>query len=246
MLRIFLILLMFFLPLFSYAEDFSSVKIDLPPNVSNNAVQKEQKASFFSKLFNKKSSAQKFVPTDELKGYQGKLPNIESEFQYKNKKTSTVKDKGKNAEEYSPEEFEPSNTDDPLFLDVILNKGKPSKYIEDMVKVMKFLESFRLVILTHESLQKFNANVNMLDLYTKRIEKLYANAPEGMSPSYWGLIDLNYKAKVLGNLKFDANYYSKFSPTEGTAYDPSNLKKEDEKLLLDLDKTIFEIRQLNN
>ena len=84
-----------------------------------------------------------------------------------------------------------------------------------------------------------------MDLHARRIEKLYKDTPDGMSPSYWQLLDLSYKAKVLGNLKFDANYYSKFSPVMGTKYDPENILKEDMKLLSDLDKTIFTIRQLN-
>ena len=179
-------------------------------------------------------------------GYYGKIPSIKSEFGYKGKSSTPLKDDNVNAEELAPEEFQKSKIEDPLFLDVIINKEKPSKYVSDMIRVMKFLETFRTIVERHEDIQKFNANVNLLDLHARRIEKLYADTPDGMSSSYYLLLDLAYKAKVLGNLKFDANYYSKFSPVKGTEYDPENILNEDNKFLLDLDKTVFAIRQLNN
>ncbi len=199
---------------------------------------------FFKKLFNRNKKQQPQFDTVQS-GYFGTIPNIKSEYQYKKPKTTNVKNNGKTADEYFPEEFQESKVNDPLFLDVILKKEKPSNYVVDMMRIMKFLESFRVVIENHENIQKFNANVNLLDLHARRIEKLYKDKPEGMSPSYWLLLDLSYKAKVLGNLKFDANYYSKFSPVMGTKYDPENILKEDMKLLAELDKTIFAIRQLN-
>ncbi len=200
---------------------------------------------FFNKLFKRKKKTEPVFDSAQS-GYSGNLPNVKSEFDYKRSKTSSVEDKDKKAEEYYPEEFQKSKIDDPLFLDVILKKENQSNYVVDMLRVMKFLESFRAVIENHDTVQKFNANVNLLDLHARRIEKLYKDKPEGMSPSYWMLIDLSYKAKVLGNLKFDANYYSKFSPVLGTKYDPVNIMTEENKLLVDLDKTVFAIRQLNN
>lgn len=214
----------------------------------SSAVNDEEESGvkgFFNKLFKRKKKQEPVFDSDEA-GYRGTLPDIKSEFKYKTPKSQDAVDKDKKAEEYYPEEFQKSKIDDPLFLDVILKKENPSNYVVDMLRVMKFLESFRSVIETHDTIQKFNANVNMLDLHTRRIEKLYKDKPEGMSPSYWLLVDLSYKAKVLGNLKFDANYYSKFSPVLGTKYDPVNIINEDNKLLIELDKTVFAIRQLNN
>ena len=264
-LLLFVLLLLFSLP--SYSED-NSFRLDAPPNVSyksdalikkgvSSETAKTSAASykkpkqenaivrFFKKLFNREDKIKAQFDSD-TKGYTGTLPNLNSEFQYKRPKTSKGDDTRQSAEEFFPEEFKESQINDPLFLDVILNKEKPSPYVNDMIRVMKFLETFRTVIVNHEPVQKFNANVNVLDLHAKRIEKLYADKPEGMSPSYWLLLDLTYKAKVLGNLKFDANYYSKFSPVTGTAYDPVNIISEGNKLLQDLDKTVFAIRQLNN
>lgn len=226
----------------------SEISIPAPPQVAQKtSVQKEEGGikGFFNKLF-KRNQKQKAQFDTVGGGYRGNLPNVQSEFGYKTPKSSNVDDNKKKAEELLPEEFQKSKIDDPLFLDVILNKQNPSQYIADMLRVMKFLEGFRVVIQNHEDVQKFNANVNILDLHARRIEKLYKDKPEGMSPSYWLLIDLAYKAKVLGNLKFDANYYSKFSPIAGTRYDPANILSEDEKLLIELDKTVFAIRQLNN
>ena len=267
--RNFLIVLAFLVILVNAAQAAdNSFVLDTPPNVSykaENLIKKGYSSelaknssttyetpkkenpivSFFKKLFKREDKIKAQFDSD-TRGYTGTLPNLNSEFQYKRPKTTSGNDQRQSAEEFFPEEFKQSELEDPLFLDVILNKEKPSPYVGDMLRVMKFLETFRQVIVSHQPVQKFNANVNVLDLHTKRIEKLYANKPEGMSPSYWLLLDLTYKAKVLGNLKFDANYYSKFSPVTGTKYDPVNLIEEDNKLLQDLDKTVFAIIQLNN
>lgn len=222
----------------------NEVKVNNPSSYSAPKKEEDGIKGFFNRLFNRNKKPEPQFDTVQS-GYEGTLPNIKQEFQYKKPKSTNVQKEGASADNYYPEEFQKSKVDDPLFLDVILKKENPSNYVVDMLRVMKFLESFRTVIENHENIQKFNANVNLLDLHARRIEKLYKDTPDGMSPSYWQLLDLSYKAKVLGNLKFDANYYSKFSPVMGTKYDPENILKEDMKLLSDLDKTIFTIRQLN-
>lgn len=216
-------------------------------NVVNQTKDKitDAKDNFFEKYLKKKPKQK--AKFDALnKGYTGILPNIQAEFEYKHPKKTTIKDKKLNAKDYLPEEFQNSKIDDPLFLDVILGREKASAYVVDMLRIMKFLESFRKTIENKQDIQRFNANVNLLDLHARRIETLYSNKPEGESPSYWLLLDLAYKAKILGNLKYDANYYSKFSPITGTKYDPVNIENEDKKLMDELDETVFAIRQLNN
>lgn len=249
--------------------------LDIPPQISIDKLQKEYETKMQSyaaaskikgassealindnvqnnnqttikKTKKKKSKKQKIKYDPVAGGYKGNIPNIKSEFKYKSQTPTKVKKQEASAEEYVPEEFQKSKTDDPLFLDVILNKEKPSKYIQDMIRVMTFLESFRKVVEEHQDVQRFNANVNLLDLHAKRIEKLYSESPEAMGDAYYKLMDLSYQAKVLGNLKYDANYYSKFSPISGTKYEQSNILNEDDKFLIELDKTIFAIRQLNN
>lgn len=263
--RLVAILFLLFLIPPSFAED-SMYDLDLPPELiisAKNTVPKgtsnevaapketAQTSNVQKKLpkkikgFNKKKKKQKPV-FDAAGGYSGTLPNVKSEFSYKTKKPTSVQNKGESADNFTPEEFQKSRIDDPLFLDVILNKEKPSQYVNDMIKIMRFLESFRAVVEKHEEIQRFNANVNLLDLQARRIEKLYSEKPEGMSPSYYALQDLAYKAKILGNLKYDANYYSKFSPISGTQYSKENIDAEDAKFLIELDKTVFQIRQLNN
>lgn len=270
--RFILILVSFFLIVKgAYAEIDPMLDLDAPPDISfqlkspqeytikngsssellnkkeKTLLQKatDKKDSWYAKLFKKKPK--KRAEFDTVGGgYTGNIPDVRAEFEYKNKKNSKIQVDGTGADNYLPEEFQPSEIDDPLFLDVILNKEKPSKYTSDMFRIMKFLTEFRTVIETGQDIQKFNANVNLLDLHARRIENIYKNTPEGMSPSYWLLMDLAYKAKVLGNLKFDANYYSKFSPVTGTKYSRENINTEDLKLLRDLDKTIFAIKQLSN
>ncbi len=245
------ILIVFFLFLGQTPSFSQNYEIDPPPESIKNPVQSqninstsEKKEGIFSKIFKKRK--QKAVFEEDEGGYKGSLPNVQSEFRHKTKQNDKVINESENAEDYTPDEFQKSKIDDPLFLDVILNKARPSQYNVDMIKVMRFLELFRPIVENHENIQKFNANVNLLDLHARRIEKLYNDKPESQTVSYVMLQNLAYKAKVLGNLKFDANYYSKFSPIAGTKYSEDNLIKEDNQLLLEIDKTIFEIRQLTN
>ncbi|MCD8023916.1 MAG: hypothetical protein LUE64_00075 [Candidatus Gastranaerophilales bacterium] len=242
--RLFFTFIFFFL---FFVQPVFSLELDAPP-ASSSSIASSNSGGFLKKLFSRKKKQKTITPKFDTqeRGYSGSVPNLKSEFNYKNSKSSGADDLENKAEEFTPDEFQKSKIDDPLFLDVILNKDRPSQYTGDMLRIMKFLEAFRPVVANHESIQKFNANVNLLDLHARRIQRLYQEKPEGMSPSYYMLLDLAYKAKVLGNLKYDANYYSKFSPVTNTQYDPSYLVNEDNKFLIDLDKTIFQIRQLNN
>ena len=133
---------------------------------------------------------------------------------------------------------------DDLFLDVILKKEKDTKFTKDMLKMIPLLNNFKNCIENNCDIQKFNANVNLVDLYARRLEKDYASTPDSQSEGFYLVQNLAYLAKLQGNLKYEANFYSKYMPLTGTVYSKENIEKKDYELLLELDKTIFTLEQL--
>ena len=131
--------------------------------------------------------------------------------------------------------------DDPLFLDVIIKKDKNSDYLNDLMKVKETLEKLKECINTNASIQFFNANVNVLDLQTKNLERKYQYTAYAQTNSYYAVRHVNYSAKVLGNLKFDANFYSRYMPLQDSIYTPQNIRVQSNALLEEIDRTIFEI-----
>jgi len=181
----------------------------------------------------------------QSQGYYGTLPNIEREFDYlkqNNKKTSLD---GKYKDTLIDEmNLQKSPVQDDLFLDVILKKEKNTKYTQDVLRFIPIFERFKTCISESCNIQKFNANVNVIDLYTRRLEKDYEYSPESSSESYYLIRNIAYLSKLQGNLKYEANFYSKYMPLQGSIYSKENIQKKDMELILELDKTIFALRQL--
>ena len=57
------------------------------------------------------------------------------------------------------------------------------------------------------------------------------------------ILNTNYYAKVLGNLKFDANYYSRYIPVQDGKYSKENIANEENLLLNRVNRTIFLINK---
>ena len=74
-------------------------------------------------------------------------------------------------------------------------------------------------------IQKFNANVNVIDLYTRRLEKDYGSTMDSQNEGFYLIQNLAYLAKLQGNLKYEANFYSKYMPLTGTVYSKENIEK---------------------
>ncbi len=178
----------------------------------------------------------------EGKGYMGTLPEISRYFEYKIKDAKSPADKSIYVDEVDKVDFMQGPMEDSVFLDVIIKKETPSKYIDDIVDIIPVLTAFRSSIAKGESIQNFNANVNTLDLYVKKLEKDYSKNGESLSKSYSMLQDVSYRAKVLGNLKYEANYWAKYQPVAKPQYQPQYLKAQDDALLKQIDKTIFVLK----
>ena len=134
------------------------------------------------------------------KGYYGTLPNIEREFDY----IKQISRKTNLSDKYKDTLIDEMNLkktpDNDLFLDVILKKEKDSKYTKDALRMIPILEKFRGCIMEFCGIQKFNANVNLVDLYTRRLEKDYGNTNDATSQSFYMRETLNMKLIFILNI----------------------------------------------
>lgn len=165
--------------------------------------------------------------SDENKGYAGKLPNIEQAFSSKSEKKEFETGK------IDPKDLIKAPTEDKLFVDVIIKKEKTSQYVNDIRRVIPVLEKLKTCLENDENIQKYNANVNMLDLYAKDIEKEYKNKPQGHSYSYESLMYIVNYAKIVANLRFESSAYSRYMSYsgDGAQYSPQNIASQTKILL---------------
>lgn len=217
---------------FFMGSDFQNAKNK--PKISTEKIKK--KWNIFSKK-NKKDE------NEEQKGYWGTIPDIESDFKHKNQSKQTPSETNmkvlQDDEELPEENLKKAPFDDALFLDMVIKKQKDSNYLNDIQKSRLALHSLKKCIEENSDIQRFNAAVNMLDLYVQNLKKKYENESESMKESYIELLNTNYYAKTLGNLKYDANYYARYIPTNQGKYSKDNISFEEEKLLNRINKTIF-------
>ncbi len=229
----------------SELKDKGAQKIEQTKENINTAILKTGKPTDQNLSELSRKQKKEVLSNYQYKGYYGTLPNIEREFEYLkqgNKKTSLD---GKYKDTLIDEmNLQKSPLQDDLFLDVILKKEKDTKYTKDVLRFIPIFEKFKTCISENCSIQKFNANVNVIDLYARRLEKDYGYAPESASESYYLIRNVAYLSKLQGNLKYEANFYSKYMPLQGSIYSKENIEKKDMELLLELDKTIFALRQI--
>ena len=76
------------------------------------------------------------------------------------------------------------------------------------------------------------------------IEK-YEQESESLKESYIEILNTNYYAKLLGNLKYDANYYARYVPVQEGQYSKENIQAKEELLLDRINKTIFLVNNEN-
>ena len=197
----------------------------------------KEKKGFFSKFKKEKKSN-----PEEQTGYYGTLPNISRDFAYKKQvanTTSEIDAKIPTKEELDNENLKPAPFDDALFLDVIVKKEKNSQYVNDIQKTKFALNNLKKCIEEQGDIQRFNACVNVIDLYVQNLKTKYKDKSESLKESYIDILSTNYYAKLLGNLMYDANYYSRYIPTNQGKYSKENIANEQKELLAKINKTIF-------
>ena len=225
--------------------NFSKSKTISNPSSSKvaRAIENTKKKGFFSKFkkntkFNYQTNQDEEIP----QGYYGTLPNIEEDFQYKkqSKQTSSeINMKIPQEGEIEEENLKKAPFDDSLFLDMVIKKEPTSQYLNDIQKIKFALNNLKTCIEEQGNIQRFNASVNMLELYCQNLKKKYENKSESLKESYIDVLNTNYYAKLLGNLKYDANYYARYIPTDQGKYSKDNIAQEEEKLLNRVNKTLF-------
>ena len=231
---IFVLVFAFFAPC-AYCTDSSTI---INPDGTYNQPKKESIIDKIKNFFKR----DKKTPQDTAgKGYYGKLPDINTDFEYKRDTNDTTPKRQYSEQDLKDGLLLDAPLNDPLFLDVIIKKEKTSDYVNDIVKIKETLERLRQCISDNASIQFFNANVNVLDLQTANLEKKYGFSAYAQSNSFYAIRHVNYSAKVLGNLKYDANFYSRYMPLQDSVYSPNNIKIKSAALLEEIDKTIFEI-----
>lgn len=237
----------------SYCEEdffldanFSEVKnkINMPTSKIQKAVEKSKQNGFFSKFkkntkFNYQTNETEIIP----KGYYGTLPDINEDFRYKKQTAPSIPkvdiQTTDEQNELNEENFKKAPFDDSLFLDMVIKKEPNSEYVNDIQKIKFALNNLKKCIEENGEIQRFNACVNHLELYVQNLIKKYENKSESLKESYIDLLSTNYHAKILGNLKYDANYYERFVPVQEGQYSKENISLEEQKLLNRINKTIF-------
>jgi len=234
--------------------NFSEVKeVPKTPSVQDTKTQAlknqnsiiEKKDSLISKF--KKDRKEKQAKNaksinDMPKGYYGVLPDIYSDFRYKKKTPSTPKDeelKIPTVEELDEEEYREAPYNDTLFLDNIVKKEKTSDYVNNLQKIKYSLTCLKEALENDYDIQRTNAAINMVDLNTQYLQSKYQNQTEALKESYKQIVAVNYYSKVLGNLLYDANYYSRVVPVSDGQYSEDNIKSEKRKLLNKVNKALF-------
>ena len=200
-----------------------------------------KKESIINKIKNFFKRDKKTPQDMQGKGYYGKLPDINTDFEYRRETSDTTPKRQYSEKDLQDGLLLDAPLNDPLFLDVIIKKEKTSDYVNDIVKIKETLERLRQCINDNASIQFFNANVNVLDLQTTNLERKYQYSAYAQSNSFYAIRHVNYSAKVLGNLKYDANFYSRYMPLQDSVYSPNNIKAKSAALLDEIDRTIFEI-----
>lgn len=184
--------------------------------------------------------------SSENKGYYGQLPDIYKDFKYKRQisnSSSEINAKIPTEEDLEEENLKRAPFDDPLFLDNIIKKEKDSQYLKDIQKIKFVFTSLKNCLEEQGDIQKFNGCVNLIDLQTQNLIKKYSNKSESLKESYLEILNTNYYAKVLGNLKFDAKYYSRYIPVQEGKYSKENIAHEENLLLNRVNRTIFLINK---
>lgn len=255
-LQIFFATIFFATNLTCCAEDFfidttfteAKNKVEIPPPQQNNEKNQEEviktkKKGFFSKetkkvKFNYLTNEEEEIP----QGYYGELPDIEADFKYKKQYSPTSNEidvKVVEENELIEDNFKPAPFNDPLFLDMVVKKQPDSQYFKDIQRTKRALMELKKCIEENGDIQRFNANVNTVELYVQNLKRKYENKSESLKESYIDVLNTNYYAKLLGNLKYDANYYAQFVPIADSKYNKSSILYEEKRLLNKINKTLM-------
>ena len=194
-----------------------------------------------------KKDKQKEETKKEEKGYKGILPNVNAIFEFKRQKNATVVPVD-DTKKTNKTDLQKAPFDDPIFMDEIIKKKKNSPFIDDVLYIREPLTKFRDYIQKNPEnveLQKYISQVNNLNLLTNDIIAKYSNTQDAQSMHYIWICSVVYRAKLLGNLMYDAKRYSKYMALDGTQYSKQYINSEVQILLSELNKAIYKLEEID-
>lgn len=179
-------------------------------------------------------------------GYEGTLPDLESEMSYKIK-SKKIKYPPLKTSDKEPKRLQKVPKEDKEYVDIIIKKGRTAEYVKDIQPIITLLEKFKTYIEDEKNIQMFNAIASNYIDHAYFIQKKYANRPERFYASYRAMISLAEEARQLASLKSEGLVYTKYMPysDEGDTYSASNIRSQSDKLLKQIYDTLYVLKNLD-
>lgn len=180
------------------------------------------------------------------KGYMGTLPDLTQRFD--KQRSELAKPAFQNVETFrNKSELKPIPRNNPAYIDTILKKKKISPYTTDINDVIPIIENIIEAINFKLNIQKFNARVNTFNDWMTYFSERYKNQPEAHYISYQKLVEVDFQAKYVATLKYEALRYNPYLAysDEGEIYSPKNIENQTQLLLKELTKTLEILKEVN-
>jgi hypothetical protein len=178
-------------------------------------------------------------------GYEGTLPDLESEMSYKLKSKKVKYPPLKQSDEEPKLQKVPKEDKD--YVDIIVKKNRTAEYIKDIQPIITLLEKFKTYIEDEQNIQMFNAIASNYIDHAYYIKNKYANRPEHFYVSYRAMVALAEETRNLAMLKSEGLVYTRYVPysADGQKYSPANMKTYSDKLLKQIYETLYVLKNLD-
>lgn len=227
-----------------FAEDYSDVLENSSKEVINT---KKNIKTIKRKAPKKDGSTELEVPEDydeDLKGYEGTLPDLEEHFRPFQKKDDMPLFEYENGFN-DLNEMKPIPRDNPAFINIIMKKDKSSQYLNDLNEIIGIIEKLEKVVEKHEDIQVFNAKAYYLGISVDYFRDKYKNKPEATFSSFKALMQLNTQVQTIFKLRQEKEEYSPYvtAASSGNMFSDNNIELQLEYLLDNIKKTLIILKE---
>lgn len=182
-------------------------------------------------------------------GYEGKLPDLETDMAYKIKTKKIEHAPFPNAKKGNIKEKELVKVprENKEFVDIIIKKDRTSEYVKDIQPVIEVLEKFKNYIEDDVSVQMFNACASSYIDYAYFIQTKYQSRPERYYASYRAITGIIEDTRDAATLRAESVAYKKYLPysAEGQKYSKESLDANGKILLKKIYDTLFVLKNLD-
>lgn len=182
-------------------------------------------------------------------GYEGKLPDLESDMSYKIKyetiqNTPFKKQKDSTVKETDLKKVPKDNKE---YVDIIIKKDRTPEYFKDIQPVIELLEKFKNYIEDDVNTQMFNACANSYIDYAGYIQHKYEKRHERYYASYRAIIGIVDDTRNAAQLRAEAAAYKKYLPYSGAGekYTKEHLDESSKNLLKKIYDTLYVLKNLD-